>query len=813
MQLSGRCYGHIRVAEQIGEGGMGAVYAGFDETLHRRVAIKVVQDEKRLDPDARRRLMREARSLSSLDHPNICRIYDYIEADNLDLLVLEYIEGKTLRAAREGGLTRVEMLRVAMDIAEALVAAHRKGIIHRDLKPENVMLTAAGQVRVLDFGLAHWVDDRLRHSEAMLAVTGSMLSIADSASRTLALHTTVGSTVGTPLFMSPEQARGEELTPASDMHSFGLLLQTLFTGKDPYPPGFSVQEVMLHAANNDSLPVTQLDRPLAELIEQLKQMAPTDRPTAAEALRLLRDLEARPKRIARRIAAAAVALLVLLAIGKYTVDLRRERASALAAEQRAVAAQKKAAVHHAQAEELINFMVGDLRKKLEPMGRLDVLDDIGARALAYSASLEPELMTGEELGRNAKALNQLGEVRMAAGRLADASEIFASARSMAAAGARKEPSNQNAQLALMAAHFWAGQAASLRGNAEEALRQMELYLVTAQRLSSAHPENEAYRNERGDAHANVGTLLMNAGRFAEAGAHFSETMRIQQARLGSDPGNAERLADLANTINKVAINLQKTGDLPGALRQFQEQKRMTLQLTAMAPDNAQWKMRASHASLFLAMAIMSSGALDTAEQEYEEALRIDTALAVTDPQNVDWKLNLAITVARLAVCQAHRGKTAKADAAFNRAETMLANLVARDPDRVQFQVVLATVRSWNAMAHLRRGDVRAAQRVWMRIGPVPESAPRAVQAEVLLAGIEIARAAGETQELSALRDRAERLFAAPPLAGSSDPSIVALRARFLVASDRTSEAAPLIARLDAISYRHPDYTWSMRGQR
>src|SRR5262245_25270119 len=122
MELSGRCYGHIRVAEQIGDGGMGAVYAGFDETLHRRVAVKVLQDEQRLDPEARARLMREARSLSSLDHPNICRIHDYIEAQDVDLLVLEYIEGRTLRRVlEEGAPGRAELLRIAVSIAEALV--------------------------------------------------------------------------------------------------------------------------------------------------------------------------------------------------------------------------------------------------------------------------------------------------------------------------------------------------------------------------------------------------------------------------------------------------------------------------------------------------------------------------------------------------------------------------------------------------------------------------------------------------------------------------------------------------------------------
>ena len=813
MQLSGRCYGHIRVAERIGDGGMGAVYAGFDETLHRRVAVKVLQDDQRLDPEARGRLMREARSLSSLDHPNICRIHDYIEADDVDLLVLEYIEGKTLRAALKDGLPRAEMIRIGMAIAEALVAAHRKGIIHRDLKPDNVMLTANGEVRVLDFGLARWVDDRARLSAAHVAASGSTPSVADIQSRTLALRrTAIGITVGTPLFMSPEQARGEDLTPASDMHSFGLLLQTLFTGKDPYPEHLYAREVMLLAANNESLPVTQLDRPLAGLIEQLKQMAPTDRPTAAEALRLLHDLEARPKRIARRAAAAVIAVLVLLGVGKYTIDLRRERAAALAAEQQAVAARKKAAEHRAQAEDLINFMVGDLRKKLEPVGRLDLLDDVGERALAYSASLPSELMSADELARNAKVLSQLGEVRVAQGRLAEASSIFSRSLGIAAAAVKKDASSQSAQLAAMTGHYWVGQAASLRGNAGEALREMELYLATARQLSSAHPQNEEYRIERAYGHANVGTLLMNEGRFGEAGKHFEEALRIKQARLARDPGNVEWLADLAITINKLAINLQKTGDLRGALRRFEEQKRIAEQLVAAAPDNAQWKLRLSYAHAYLASALLNTGALDAAQREYEAALRIDQALAANDPGNANWKRNFAGTTARVAAVHALHGDIANAENGFSRSEALFEELVRRDPDRVLFKTDLAMTRARHAMSRVQRRDVRGAAKAWSLIGDLGAGDTPARQAEVLLAGIAVADAAGNASELDALRRRAEALFAAPPLDASSEPEVLALRARLLVAGGRGSEASPLIARLDAIGYRHPDYEWSVRGQ-
>ena len=154
MNLAGRSFGHIRVDRILGQGGMGDVYEGFDVRLARRVALKVLNSEGQLDEEARARLIREARTLSKLDHPNICRIYDFIDDGVSDVLVLELIDGRTLQEAMDDGLSTAEKLRIARAIASVLVAAHRAGIIHRDLKPENVMLTKSGQVKVLDFGLA-----------------------------------------------------------------------------------------------------------------------------------------------------------------------------------------------------------------------------------------------------------------------------------------------------------------------------------------------------------------------------------------------------------------------------------------------------------------------------------------------------------------------------------------------------------------------------------------------------------------------------------------------------------------------------------
>ena len=213
--LLGRQFGPYRVVSPLGAGGMGEVYRAQDSKLGRDVAIKMLPPQFARDPERLARFRREARTLASLNHPNIAAIYGLEEAGDVDCLVLELVEGETLH----GPLPVAKALDCARQVAEALEAAHAKGIIHRDLKPANVKVTPQGRVKVLDFGLAKaiWGSEEDQDLSQQPMVTG--------------LQTQAGHIVGTPGYMSPEQARGKDVDKRTDIWAFGCLLYELLTGK------------------------------------------------------------------------------------------------------------------------------------------------------------------------------------------------------------------------------------------------------------------------------------------------------------------------------------------------------------------------------------------------------------------------------------------------------------------------------------------------------------------------------------------------------------------------------------------------------
>jgi serine/threonine protein kinase len=228
----GQLLGHYRVAGKIGEGGMGVVYRAYDEVLHRDVALKVVNKDARLDASASQNLLREARASSSLAHPNICTIHEVGETDGELYIVMELVEGKSLRTiSGDMGLPPESVLRYGVQIASALGRAHDRGIVHRDLKTANIVVTADGLVKVLDFGLAKQVGSGIWEGP-----TQSLLTIQDTSSIS-----------GTLSYMAPEILRGEAADYRSDLWALGVVLYEAASGRLPFEgrTGFEISSAIM----------------------------------------------------------------------------------------------------------------------------------------------------------------------------------------------------------------------------------------------------------------------------------------------------------------------------------------------------------------------------------------------------------------------------------------------------------------------------------------------------------------------------------------------------------------------------------------
>ncbi|MEM9290555.1 MAG: serine/threonine-protein kinase [Acidobacteriota bacterium] len=647
MNLEGQLIAQrLRVLELIGEGGMGDVYLGRDETLNRDVALKVIRSEHRVKSGARQRFLREARILSQLDHPNICRIYDYLETTHFDILVLELIRGRPLSSLLDEAMSYAQSLDIAQQIAAALRAAHSQGVSHGDLKPENVMISAEGEVKVLDFGLAQSVNpDRF----APLGKIEALQDVRDlgplAASSTLSLILSRGDSggvssssssssdnryiLGTPRFMSPEQLQGQPATLASDMYSFGLMFYELFTGAPGYPLNLKLPELLERVEQAKVLPIQGIDKDLAELSTGLTQLEADQRPTAGESLRRLRMIHSKP---ARRFKLAMGILALFIVVGltlKYFNDIENQRSVAVEALVEAESART-------EAEEVVRFLT-ELLELSDPtsQGR-----DVTVRQLLDLSAERIDGELAEQPLTQARLMDTIGTIYRQLG-------LY-------------EPSRDLLQEAL-----------------DKRLRNLE---ANHPAIASSHHE--------------LGVLARREGRLAEAEESFQKSLNIREAL---EEGGGEPLAE---TINALAVLYAVQGRYPEAeeslLRSLEIRRQAlgerdpevaatlhnlgTLLSLMGQPDNAQLRLEESleireeqlgldHpevASTLYALAGLDRGAgrLDQAERRYRRVLTIQEEAFGPDHPNV------AETVNALAVLEAMREQYPEASELFRRSLAM-----------------------------------------------------------------------------------------------------------------------------------------------
>ena len=592
MNLIGRTIGHIRFVDILGQDGMGEVYSAFDEKLKRKVAVKAIGARFHADSQSKARFLREARVLSRLKHPNICQIFDYLEGEDGDYLVLEFIEGTNLRQRSEKGIDKKTALKISEQISLALVAAHEAGIVHRDLKPSNIMLTRTNEVKVLDFGIAGYAGRESRRFsppgdlDPSTSVSNLNLPFDDPA-YTLTLpetpmvredlfsdekppvrtvETRHGTIMGTLLYMSPEQARGEPTSFTGDMYSFGLLLQHLFTGLEPYEETADGNVLLEWVRKAKTRRVTGLSSDLTTLINRLKSQAPAARPTAHEALDRLRLILDKPGRRARKILAASILVVFFLAGLKYTLDLRRERRVAFAARDEAagvvdylinlfeVSDPGESRGSTITAREILSRGASDIEQDLirQPLTRARLMDTIGTvyRKLGLYQEAEPLIRSALDIRKkNLKATDPVvAESLLSLAVLNGKQARYAAAERLAEDSLSIRDNFYDPEHPLIAESlFELGRIQFKRGFLEEAERSLRRALsIREKTLGPDHPDVA-------DSLQELGILDYTQGRYDDAETFYRRALKIRETVLGDDH------PDVGRTLNSLGALLARQG--------------------------------------------------------------------------------------------------------------------------------------------------------------------------------------------------------------------------------------------------------------
>jgi serine/threonine protein kinase/Flp pilus assembly protein TadD len=755
VSLVGTSIGHIRFENLLGMGGMGEVYRAFDEKLQRVVAVKTIRAEHRLSGTARARFLREARILSRLADPLICQVYDLIESEEADLLVLEFVDGETLDQLSAGRrLTEREILEVGAKIARALTVAHRERIIHRDLKPANIMVLPTGAVKVLDFGIARSsTDETIEGDRGEGGPPASPTSEGNAAAPavtafdpegTIALHergagsasfgaalTQQGSIVGTILYMSPEQASGEELSEASDLFSFGILLQELLTGRSPYPSE-PMPQLLMRVAENGSLPILPqdgVDPELARLVEDLKHPIPARRPTAEECLERLRLLLDKPQRLRRRrlkviaVSTAFALLIMVLAVVSY-LAVREKRARAHA---ESLAVDLERAANRANREartanRVVEFLV-DLFEQADPkrsQGRevtVREIVDLGGQRITRQLADEPliqsrlqdtlgaitwrlgdldsaaklleQALATEERERGpgelaiAEVLSHLGAVYIDLGRLAEAEPVLARAETIFG----QQPSPPIAGLARTLNLL--GAAAYKRGDLVVAEARYSRSLELLRGEAQPPPREVAL------ALNNLAILAWRRADFATAAARYREALVVNEELLGA---NHPHLAAQLNNMGILARDL-------GNFAQAEELHRRALAIAEKALGPA-------HPDV--ALILNSLARLYSRQGRIEEGIALlERALEICRATYGALHAETATTLLRLGDFERQAGRRARAERLVTSGKQRLTAALGAEHARL--------VEAWTALGRLRRDQGRtreaaAAFREALRIG-------------------------------------------------------------------------------------------------
>jgi hypothetical protein len=725
-------------------------------------------------------------------------------------------------------------------VCVALQHAHQKGIIHRDLKPSNILVAlhdGAPAPKVIDFGIAKATAGRL--TEATL-VTG------------------FDQFIGTPAYMSPEQAelRDLDIDTRSDVYSLGVLLYELLTGRPPYDPQSLVRAGIAEIRRiirevdppRPSTRISTLAGADRDTVARLRRAAPTklrsaltgdldwivmrclekDRDRrystanelADDVRRHLRSepVVARPphtlyrvqKFVARNrlVCASAAAVAAALIIG--TVVSVRQAVLATRAGRAEALARADAQRRQEQAETLLTFMLGDFRTELEKAGRLNLLDSVGEKALAYFASLDPRDLTDTALARQAKALTQIGSTRVNQASFPEADAAFATAYQRAAALAARHPRDGDMLFERAQAEYWIGVIARRRGNFTLSREWLVRYRDSALALVALEGTKPRAQRELTSGHHNLAVLDFDRANLAEARAGFLAEIPLIEALIAASPADTSlrfRLADVASWLGLVA---EREGQFAEALARFGEMSARVQALAALEPTVARWQAKVAESTIALANIQAVTGRTSEAADGFARGGAQFDTLAAQDPKNQQWRLSafgLRLRQTNLLI-----GTDAPA-AARVLAEPLaqLTALAAAEPSSRVFTSRLAY--AWQLEARLRfaaaRADARAAAERALELGALLIKENRAedvVLAEYAQAGVLAGRIARTQDRAADARSHWETAVAtlAPRLATSRDWRLLDPAAQAYQLLDNAATARPLVERLRSSGYQPID---------
>jgi tetratricopeptide (TPR) repeat protein/predicted Ser/Thr protein kinase len=831
--------GPYRVLSLLGEGGMGVVYlAEQTEPVHREVALKVLRAGEHTR-EIVARFESERQALALMEHPNITRVYDAgATADGLPYFVMERVSGAPITEyAAAHCLTTRERLRLMMQVCRAVQHAHQKGIIHRDIKPSNVLVMESdGEpvCKIIDFGIAKATAPR----PGWAKLTGT------------------GMVIGTPAYMSPEQFDGDgvDIDTRSDIYSVGVLLYELIAGVLPFGAVQSGRRSLSGGELTGHVPAPS--RQYAALEQSKRKALASERRSDPGALRrtmtgdldciILKALEnERDQRYAtanalaldldRYLANEPVAARTPTAGYRAQKFVRRHRTGvafaitlvmllvavavgASAQARRLAVANASVQARQRQAENLIVFMLGDLRERLEPVGKLDVLDDVGRKALTYFAAVpESDLSTTERYHR-AVAVRQLGSVRLAQGKLPEAQRLMRQSIELVTPLVAADSLNPQWQLALAHAEFYAGQVDMALGNIDSATSHFIPFVAISNGLLAHYPDSLAYKAEVAYALNNIGFAREAKGDATAGLASYQAAIALLTPLVQRDSTKTEWLLALGGVHNASGVARRKLGDLAGALEDHKSELVANERVARRDSTNRGWQRYLAITHTYLSDIRLWRGDAAGALAELRIARPTFTSLVHIDGTNAQWGLGLANNYRRTAQLLIEQRDPTSALRELDSATARLERLRAAGsaPNLVREGTAIAAARA-RALTQLgRRVEARvgteealAAAEAAMAQKPGDREL-RKIAADCYLAYGDLINAPG--RESGAATAWAHALTMADSLARSSrDTDILALQASAMLRLRGGAEAKPIVAELMQRGYRRPSFIELLRS--